>query len=44
MSEELAIQAHEELMTTLGSIEGLLIFFAVALVCWLVYKFLRMFF
>lgn len=28
----------------LGMIEGLLIFFVVALVCWLVYKFFRIFF
>ena len=35
---------EEETLTTLGSIEGILIFFAVVLLCWLVYKFFRIFF
>ena len=35
---------EEETLQTLGEIEGLLIFFAVILLCFLVYKLFRMFF
>lgn len=34
----------EEMLEVLGNIEGLLIFFAVVLLCFFVYKFFRMFF
>jgi len=35
---------HYEVLTTLGNIQGYLIFFGVVLLCYFVYKFFRMFF
>ena len=35
---------QSELLTVLGSIQGYLLFFVVVLMCYLVYKFFRMFF
>ena len=42
--EATPISYEEQTLTALGNIEGFLIFFAVVLLCWLAYKFLRIFF
>lgn len=40
-----ALEARlEEILVVFGNIYGLLIFFAVVLLCWFVYRFFRMFF
>lgn len=38
------IQRQAEVLEVLGNVQGLLIFFAVVILCWLVYRFFRMFF
>ena len=40
-----ALEARlEEILVVFGNIYGLMIFFAVVLLCWFVYRFFRMFF
>lgn len=40
-----ALEARlEEILVVFGNIYGLLVFFAVVLLCWFVYRFFRMFF
>ena len=38
------IQRQAEVLEVLGNVQGLLIFFTVVILCWLVYRFFRMFF
>ena len=38
------IQRQAEVLEVLGNVQGLLIFFTVVIICWLVYRFFRMFF
>lgn len=37
-------QRQAEVLEVLGNVQGLLIFFTVVILCWLVYRFFRMFF
>lgn len=41
---DLLATRSEEMLVVLGNIQGLMIFFAVVLLCFFVYKFFRMFF
>lgn len=38
------IQRQAEVLEVLGNVQGLLIFFTVVIICWLVYRFFRIFF
>ena len=38
------IQRQADFLEVLGNVQGLLIFFTVVILCWLVYRFFRMFF